>query len=100
MLLFFGAHTIAYNWIQIPEAELTLIALSPAIFFVSISSVFRGYFNGRRTLKITARAQTLEQIFKTILTIAIVEVVAYGCRSKCVNNNSNIFKFCIYVHIL
>ena len=77
MLLFFGAHTIAYNWIQIPEAELTLIALSPAIFFVSISSVFRGYFNGRRSLKITARAQTLEQIFKTVLTIAAVEIVAY-----------------------
>lgn len=77
MLLFFGAHTIAYNWIQIPEAELTLIALSPAIFFVSISSVFRGYFNGRRSLKITARAQTLEQIFKTTLTIVVVEIVAY-----------------------
>ena len=77
MLLFFGAHTIAYNWIQIPESELTLVALSPAIFFVSISSVMRGYFNGRRTLKITARAQTLEQIFKTVLTIGIVEIVAY-----------------------
>ena len=74
---FFGAHTLAYDWMQIPEAELTLIALSPAIFFVSISSVMRGYFNGRRTLKITARAQTLEQIFKTILTIAIVEIVAH-----------------------
>lgn len=77
MLLFFGAHTIACNWIQIPEAELTLVALSPAIFFVSISSVFRGYFNGRRTLKITARAQTLEQVFKTVLTIVIVEIVAF-----------------------
>lgn len=77
MLLFFGAHTIAYNWIEIPESELTLIALSPAIFFVSISSVMRGYFNGRKSLKTTARAQTLEQIFKTTLTIAIVEIVAY-----------------------
>ena len=77
VLLFGFSHIIAYNWIQIPEAELTLIALSPAIFFVSISSVFRGYFNGRRTLKITARAQTIEQIFKTVLTIIIVEIVAY-----------------------
>ena len=77
MLLFFGAHTIAYDWIQIPESELTLVALSPAIFFVSISSVMRGYFNGRRTLKTTARAQTLEQVFKTVLTIAIVEIVAF-----------------------
>lgn len=77
MLLFFGAHTLAYDFIQIPEAELTLIALSPAIFFVSISSVLRGYFNGRRTLKTTARAQTLEQVFKTVLTIVIVEIVAH-----------------------
>jgi len=37
---------------------------------------FRGYFNGRRTLKITARAQTIEQVFKTVLTIGIVEIVA------------------------
>ena len=77
MLLFFGAHVIAYSWTQIPESELTLVALAPAIFFVSISSVFRGYFNGRRTLKITARAQTIEQVFKTVLTIGIVEIVAY-----------------------
>ena len=75
--LFFGAHFLAYNLIQIPEAELTLIALSPAIFFVSISSVMRGYFNGRSTLKTTAKAQTLEQVFKTILTIMIVEIIAY-----------------------
>lgn len=82
MLLFFGAHVIAYSWTQIPESELTLVALAPAIFFVSISSVFRGYFNGRRTLKITARAQTLEQIFKTIFTIGIVEVVAYATSTS------------------
>ena len=82
MLLFFGAHTLAYDLIQIPEAELTLVALSPAIFFVSISSVMRGYFNGRRTLKITARAQTLEQVFKTILTITIVEIVAFATSTS------------------
>ena len=82
MLLFFGAHAIAYSWTQIPESELTLVALAPAIFFVSISSVFRGYFNGRRTLKITARAQTLEQIFKTIFTIGIVEIVAYATSTS------------------
>ena len=36
----------------------------------------RGYFNGRQELKATARSQTLEQIFKTVLTIIIVEIVA------------------------
>ena len=76
LMLFLGAHVIAYNWLQIPEAEMTLVALSPAIFFVAIASVMRGYFNGRQELKATARSQTLEQVFKTVLTIIIVEIVA------------------------
>lgn len=76
LMLFCGAHMIAYNWLQIPQAEMTLVALSPAIFFVAISSVMRGYCNGRQNIKATARSQTLEQIFKTALTIIIVEIVA------------------------
>ena len=76
MLLFFGARFIACEWLQIPEAEMTLVALSPAIFFVAVSSVMRGYFNGRQYMKVSARSQTLEQIFKTVLTIIIVEMIA------------------------
>lgn len=75
-ILFFGAHYISNVIIQIPEAELTLVALSPSIFFVSLLSVIRGYFNGNSTLKVTANSQTLEQIFKTVLTILFVEIVA------------------------
>ena len=76
LLLFFGAHMIANYWLQIPDAEMTLVALSPAIFFVAISSVMRGYFNARQNIKATARSQTIEQIFKTALTIIFVEIVA------------------------
>lgn len=76
LMLFFGAHRIAVDWLQIPEAEMTLVALSPAIFFVAIASVMRGYFNGRQNIKATARSQTLEQVFKTALTIILVEIVA------------------------
>lgn len=52
------------------------MTLSPAIFFVSISSVIRGYFNGRQKMSATAKSQTVEQVFKTTLTILIVEIVA------------------------
>lgn len=76
LMLFFGANIIANQWLQIPEAEMTLVALSPAIFFVAISSVMRGYFNGRQNIKATARSQSLEQVFKTCLTIIIVEIIA------------------------
>ena len=76
LLLFFGAHVIATQWLQIPEAEMTLVALSPAVFFVTIASVLRGYFNGRQKISTGAKSQTLEQVFKTLLTIIIVEVIA------------------------
>ncbi len=35
----------------------------------------RGYFNGRETMKVTAKSQTLEQVFKAIFTIMIVELI-------------------------
>lgn len=55
---------------------MTLVALSPAIFFVAISSVMRGYFNARQNIKATARSQSLEQVFKTTLTVILVEIIA------------------------
>lgn len=67
ILLFLGSKTIANNWIEIPEAEYSLIALSPSIFFVSIISVIRGYFNGRQNFQVTAKSQSVEQIFKTVI---------------------------------
>ena len=82
ILLFMGAKIIAKDWIQMPEAEYSLIALSPSIFFVSIIAVFRGYFNGRQKFVITAKSQSIEQIFKTILTILLVEIVTYMSRNN------------------
>lgn len=80
LILYFGAGYISNVILQIPESELTLVALSPAIFFVTIASVLRGYFNGRDRISATAKAQTLEQIFKTVLTVVVVEIVVllYG----------------------
>lgn len=85
LFLYIGAGVIANVWLQIPEAEYTLMTLSPAIFFVSISSVIRGYFNGRQKMSATAKSQTVEQIFKTALTIIIVEIVAI-----CTNVNTEL----------
>jgi len=75
MILFVGAGYISSVILQIPEAEMTLVSLSPAIFFVTIASVLRGYFNGREKISITAKSQTLEQVFKTLLTVIVVEIV-------------------------
>ena len=75
-ILFCGAGYIANRILQIPEAELTLVALSPSIFFVALSAVIKGYFNGREDVEVTAKSQTLEQVFKTISSVVLVEIIA------------------------
>ena len=77
LFLFLGANIIANNFLYVPEAEFTIKTLSPAIFFVSISSVMRGYFNGRQEMEATSKSQTFEQVFKTILTVALVELAVF-----------------------
>lgn len=83
-ILFFGANCIANTYLQIPETEIAILALSPSVFLVSVSSVLRGYFNGRENISVTANSQSLEQIFKTLFTILIVEQIA------CISCNSTI----------
>ena len=84
LILFFGANYISNVWLQIPEAELTLVALSPAVFFVSIASVIRGYFNGHQRMSTTAHSQTLEQVAKTVITILLVEIIAIPTQNNVV----------------
>ena len=74
LFLFFGANTLA-KMMRMPDAEMVLVVLSPALFFVAVCSVFRGFFNGQAKIKVTANSQSLEQVFKTVFTIVIVELV-------------------------
>ena len=75
VFLFFSSKMISNVWMQMPEAEYCLVCLSPSIFFVSITAVLRGYFNGRQNFSVTAKSQAIEQVFKTIFTILLVEMV-------------------------
>ena len=83
--MFLYADMIATNYLGIPEANLTIIALAPSIFIVSITSVLRGYFNGREDISVTANSQTFEQVIKTGLTIVVVEVL-----SRLSNKNTSV----------
>lgn len=54
----------------------TLRVLSPAIFFVSVSSVIRGFFQGMKNMKATSTSQVLEQFIKCVSTVLIVISIA------------------------
>ena len=77
VFLFLSSRYIAQNLLQIPEAEITLLVLAPSIFFESIISVLRGFFNAKENMKPTAHSQSIEQISKAVLTIGIVELISY-----------------------
>lgn len=75
--LFFFSDILANQYLHIKEAKLSIIALSPSIFLVSIISVLKGYFNGRQSIKTTAKAEGIDQFVKTITTVIIIELNIY-----------------------
>lgn len=74
--LFAFAPFIATVICDTPKIVYTLRVLSPAIFFVSVSSVVRGFFQGMKNMKATSTSQVLEQFIKCVSTIVIVMMIA------------------------
>lgn len=65
------------NWD--PRAFYAVIALSPAIFFVSIMATYRGFFQGLQNMIPTAYSQVLEQLIRMITMIGLVYyLIDYG----------------------
>lgn len=71
LVMFFGAGVIErtiypeYAGVQIP-----LRVLAPTIFIVALLGVYRGFFQGKRTMIPTAVSQIIEQIVNAIVSVA------------------------------
>lgn len=76
--LYFGADFIARTMLNVPDTAHVMRVLAPAIVFVSISAVLRGYFAGQQNMKPTSVSQTLEQFLNCVLSITFV----YACIGK------------------
>ncbi|MBS4026006.1 MAG: stage V sporulation protein B [Clostridia bacterium] len=50
-----------------PRVEIIFQTMIPAIFFISVSSAFRGYFQGLQQMMPTALTQTVEQVTRVII---------------------------------
>ena len=55
-----------------PGVKYTLMALSPAIIFVSMSAVLRGYFIGMQNVSEYSKAQIIEQIINCVFSVIFV----------------------------
>ncbi len=54
-----------------PKSIYPLLAISPALFFVSIMSAYRGYFQGMHVMHPTALSQIVEQLGKLIMGLTL-----------------------------
>ena len=72
LFLYFGAELIADKVLNVPDVKYVLRVLAPAIVFVAISSVIRGYFAGQHNMKPTMITQVFEQFLNCVLSIVFV----------------------------
>ncbi len=66
-ILFFGARSFAEGAFQSPGSYLSIVAISPAILFISILSAFRGYFQGHSNMIPTAYSEVVESVAKLVI---------------------------------
>jgi len=70
-VLYFGAGwLIESHFVRDPRAYWAIAALAPAIFFVTVLSSYRGYFQGLQMMTPTAISQIIEQFFRVVTMIA------------------------------
>lgn len=55
----------------LPGGQYSLMALAPALFFVSVMCAYRGYFQGLQNMKPTALSQIIEQFVKVGAGLAL-----------------------------
>ncbi len=67
LFLFFGAQwLIDWHFIRDPRAYYSIVALAPAVFFVTFLASFRGYLQGWQVMTPTACSEITEQIVRVV----------------------------------
>ena len=61
-----------------PDAVFCMIAIAPTLFFICVSSLFRGFFQGFQCMMPTAVSQLLEAIGKLVLGLLFARVALTG----------------------
>lgn len=73
--LFFGAHWLIDNhWIRDSRAYYSIIALAPAVFFVTFLASFRGYLQGWQIMTPTSASEIVEQLMRVVTMIVFANM--------------------------
>lgn len=79
LVLVAGAELLSTRVYQNPKAYYSIISIAPAIFFVSIMSCFRGFFQGLQDMTPSAISQIVEQIGRVVAVFILANLLLpYG----------------------
>ncbi|NLM45561.1 MAG: polysaccharide biosynthesis protein [Firmicutes bacterium] len=70
--MFFGAEIFISLFRLDPRAYLPVVAMSPAVFFVTLMSAYRGFFQGQLQMLPTAISQITEQLGRVVSALVLV----------------------------
>ncbi len=62
------------NLLGNPDSEMGIKVIAPAVFFVSLVSAYRGYFQGKQNMYPTAASEVVESSAKLLLGLAVAFV--------------------------
>lgn len=78
LVLIFFARMFAENIVKTPESTISIIAIAPAVFFVSLGSAFKGYFQGYKNMAPTAVYQIIEALTKLLGLVIVIVLIGMG----------------------
>ncbi len=71
LLLYFSAGAVVRILDSDPRAVFAIMAIAPAIFFVTMMSALRGFFQGQQFMLPTAASQVFEQVGRLVVSLAL-----------------------------
>ena len=81
LMMFFGAPLLS-NIVHNPGSALSIMALSPAVFFLCMMGAFRGYYQGLRNMTPTATSQIIEAVVILICGVLFTWLALEQCRAE------------------
>ncbi|MGI6705737.1 MAG: stage V sporulation protein B [Clostridia bacterium] len=76
LLLSLNLKTIAFHLLKQPRTYLSLVAFIPCILILGLSSVYNGYFYGKKNVHPPALSEMVEQILRVGLVLATLHFFA------------------------
>ena len=91
MVMYFFPNWLADNYLENPDAALSIRAMAPAILLVCVVSAYRGYCQGNGNMIPTTVDEVLEVLFKAVSGLILAYMIARMGMGKPMSSAGAIF---------